>query len=371
MMRRSLILALVALVLVACGGSTDNPRPSSIPAGKYFGGDTGMSPVGAIPDIVLRDEARNRDLTLNIEYPTRPGPHPLLIWSHGYAQSHRDYVGLSSYWASNGYVVIRPGHQDPAAAGGDVWATNGAEAWRNRVRDITFVLDSLDQLAQRYPELQGKIDATRVGVGGHSYGAHTAMLIGGARTYPGAASYADARVKAIVAMSPHGPGENRGLTRESWAELRVPALFVTGTLDAGATETETWEWRREAYTLSPAGDKWLVVINGARTASFTGKVDDLMAAMARERAVREPLEDPLRDPNAPRDPRDPRVTSTVPSPGRLSTASERGILRHQEIFAIARGSALAFWDTYLRGNAEARTALENLALTKGVTAEKK
>lgn len=362
MIRRVLILSVVAALALACGTADDTVRPASIPAGKYFGGDSGRLPVGAIPDIVLRDAQRNRDLTLTVEYPTRGGPHPLIVWSHAYGGSNRSYVGLSSYWASHGYVVVRPTHQDPAASGDNVWETNGAEAWRNRVRDITFVLDSLEQLAQRYPELQGKIDATRIGVGGHSYGAHTAMLIGGTRTFPGNVTHADPRVKAIVVMSPQGPGEMRGLTRESWTELRVPTLFITGTLDTGATETETPEWRREAFNLAPAGDKWFVMIDGARHASFTGRSDDLMNAAARERAQRDPLLDPL-------DPRDPRI-GTARDP-RLATPSERGMLRQQEVFAVARGAALAFWDTYLRGDAEGRTALENVSQRRGVTVERK
>ena len=363
MTRRIPTVLFVALLLGSCGPIDDGGRPATVPAGKYFGGDAGTSPVGAIPDIVLRDEARSRDITLNIEYPTRGISRPLIIWSHAFGASGRMYVGLSSYWASHGYVVIRPTHADLPPRGDDVWATNGPDAWRDRVRDITFIIDSLQQLEERYPELKGKINPARIGVGGHAYGAHTAMLIGGARTFPGPVSYADPRVTAIVAMSPPGPGERRGLTSDSWSELRMPALFITGSLDTGTTEGETAEWRKEPYQLSPAGDKWLIVIEGARAASFTGRMEDLMAAVARERATNDPLRDPMRDPLNPN-----------PAPvrnERMATASEQGIMRQQEIFALARGSSLAFWDTYLVTDPDAHTALDNFFKRGGVTVAKK
>ena len=44
--------------------------------------------------------------------PDAPGPHPLIVFSHGFGGSSRGYVGLSSYWASHGYVVIAPSHAD-------------------------------------------------------------------------------------------------------------------------------------------------------------------------------------------------------------------------------------------------------------------
>jgi predicted dienelactone hydrolase len=256
--------------------------------------------------------------------------------------------------------VIRTSHADSGRIpqlqnAAEVWATQTAADWRNRVRDVTLVIDSLDSLAQRYPELEGKMDKTKIGVGGHSYGAFTAMLIGGVKTFPGGVSYADPRVKAIVAMSPQGPGEVRGLTAESFAELRAPTLFMTGTRDAGVTDAETPEWRREAYALSPAGGKWLVVIDGARHASFTGRLEDLIRTVV-------PEQEAINNDPTPR-------RETIPA--RPDASRERTTLSGNErmIFARVKGLSLAFWDLALKDQTKGREALEQAG--GGATVETK
>ncbi|HEV7240213.1 MAG TPA: hypothetical protein VGQ36_13320 [Thermoanaerobaculia bacterium] len=358
MIRRLVVLMIAVLALSCESSSYEEGAPKSTASTRYTGLEIGPTPVGVIPDVLLRDNDRNKDIDLVIDYPTRGGPHPLIVFSPGFGGSHRGYVGLSSYWAANNYVVIRVNHRDRIAnitKAEEVWVNATAADWKNRARDITLVLDSLESLVQRYPELEGKIDATKIGVAGHAYGSHTAMLAGGVRTFPGGVSYADPRVKAVIAMSPQGPAESRGLTSESFAELRVPAMFMTGTLDQGATESETPEWRSEGFKLAPAGDKWLVTIEGVRTATFTGRNDGLLEAIAREedRDIGRTYVPSRRPETSPR------------------TRTEQASVRHQQMVADIRGIALTFFDTYVRGDAAGREALEKAGTRTGVVVEKK
>ena len=353
--------------------------PSSNERTRYSGIEIGPTPVGAIPDVVIRDNDRNKDVQVTIEYPTRGGPHPLIILSPGFGGTHRGYIGLSSYWTANNYVVIRVNHGDRTANvenAEDIWANATPADWRNRVRDVSFVLDSIESLTKRFPELEGKIDMTKIGVAGHSYGAQTAMLAAGVRTFPGAVSYADPRIKAVIAMSPQGPSESRGLTSESWTELRVPALFMTGTKDQGTTELETPEWRAESFKLSPAGDKWLVTVEGAGHATFGGGPGRSIEQIAREQSDRGPMTIPLPpDPDEPRVPgggRNPRDTRVSGPPLNVRGGrAENAALRQQEMMGIIRGVALSFFDTYLRADAAGREALEKASTRKGVVVEKK
>ena len=327
MIRRLSPLFLLAAFCVACASSDDYDTSSSrvLPKGPYSGNETGPSPVGAIPDITVRDAARNRDILLSVEYPTRGGPHPLILFSHEYGGSNRSYIGLSSYWSSNGYVVIRPSHVDRGGPEGQ-----GTTEFQDRVRDLVTVIDSLDSLEQRYPELQGKIDRTKIAVAGHGLGGQTALLLAN-----------DPRIKAVVAMVP----ETRGV---AFADVKGPVLFLSGTRDPAATATEP-------FTLAPAGDKWLVAIEGARMPAFTGRYEAFTEAQAREAAR---ANDPLLDPN---DQRQQVRTNRI----------QYAMLRTQEMFGIVRGSALAFFDAYVKGNAEARQALENVKDRRGVTVERK
>jgi predicted dienelactone hydrolase len=383
---RLIAAGLVALALVSAPATLEAQQrriPDDKDAPRYSGREVGPTPVGSIPDVRLRDNDRNRDIELTIDYPTRGGSHPLIVLSPGFGGTHRGYVGLSTYWAGNNYVVVRVNHADAVAnvqSAEDVWGNATPADWKNRVRDVTFILDSIPALIKSFPELEGKIDATKVAVAGHSYGSHTAMLLGGAKTFPGGVSYADPRVTAIVAMSPQGPSDQRGFTNESWAELKVPTLFLTGTMDQGAMESETPEWRAESFRLSPAGDKWLVTLEGAGRITFAGgAAPGLIEQIARERGDRaEGVSIPL----AP-DPRDPGTIDTPGSraPSARDVMNQRAVprgskaenmaLKQRELFAISRGLELAFFDTYLRGDAAARAELEKVAERKGVRVEKK
>jgi predicted dienelactone hydrolase len=343
MIRRLILTAAIATLVAACASSPDRPSgPAADPREKdpkfRYGNNPGPSPVGVIPDVNLNDAQRGRDIRITIEYPTRGGSHPLIVVSHGSGLSNRSYPGLTSHWASYGYVVIRVSHADNDT---NIDAMTTA-LWRDRVRDVTFTLDSLTSLAERYPELQGKIDATKIGVAGHARGAVTALMLGGLRTFPGAVTFSDPRIKAVVAMSPAGPQQAWGLTNESFAEVRLPALFMTGSRDTGATETETVEWRQQAFQLAPAGDKWLVTIEGAAASTFTGTAAPL--------------------------PRDTigNVTSGTRIGGALPPQAEQERMNRARnagssqrvLFGQVRALALAFFDTYLKGDAKAREFLQ-------------
>jgi predicted dienelactone hydrolase len=328
MIRRLAVILLLALFCIACGSSSSDYDTSSsrvLPRGPYSGNEVGPSPVGAIPDITVRDASRNRDILLTVEYPTRNGSNPVILFSHELGGSNRAYIGLSSYWAGNGYVVIRPAHGDRGT-----FETQAEGDFQGRVRDLVTIIESLENLEQRYPELQGKIDRTKIAVAGHGYGGQTALLLAN-----------DPRVRAVVAMVP----ETRGVT---FTNLAKPALFISGTRDPAQTATEP-------FTLAPAGDKWLIAVEGARMPAFTGRYEAFTEAQAREAARNDPVLDPY-------DNRQQQMRSA-----RVQNA----MLRTQEMFGIVRGSALAFFDAYLKGNAEARTALENFKDRRGVTVERK
>ena len=343
MIRRLSVMFAIAALAAACASTPQSDADRAIdPREKdpkfRYGNNPGPSPVGVIPDVMLNDAARSRDVRISIEYPTRSGSNPLVVVSHASGGSNRAYPGLTSHWASFGYVVVRVSHADNDT---NIDAMTTA-LWRDRARDVSLVLDNLTQLAERYPELAGKIDANRIAVAGHGRGAMTALMLGGLRTFPGANTYADPRVKAVVAMSPAGPNDAWGFTNDSFAEIRIPALYLTGTRDAGATETETPEWRARAFELSPAGDKWLVIVEDLASQTFTGVAGPAPVINS----------NPL-----PR--QGTQITGQDPSEverQRIAAARQSG---HSQrvMFGRARAVALAFFDLYLKDDAAARTYL--------------
>ncbi|MFZ2493964.1 MAG: hypothetical protein WA208_20990 [Thermoanaerobaculia bacterium] len=351
-----LLVTVLAISLTACSSA---PKPSAAaeeaPRGRYRA-EAGEMTVGIIAAASIRDDARNRDIALAIDYPTRAtAASPVIVFSHAIGASELDYATYASHWASNGYVVVRVGHADAvrgfARNGENSIAPTTAAEWvkraHDRVRDLDLVVDALPTIEQRYPELAGKVDATRVGVAGHAFGSLAALLAGGVRTEPDGPSHDRARIKAVLAMSPPGPGERRGLSSKSFAGLTLPSLFLTGTKDIGGDETETPQWRIQGFEATAPGDKWLVVLNGAGRNTFSGLVID---EHARQR--------PINDPWAPgvSSPRDPdSATRRLPGQsGQGYSAAPRSVVGH------ARIVTLAFWDAYLRDDAAGRELLQGL-----------
>jgi predicted dienelactone hydrolase len=241
--------------------------------------------IGTIDDLALHDQKRDKDLRVKLTYPTAKGPFPVLIFSHGYGGSKNGYSGLTSFWAERGYVTIQPDHADayslatrtlrapPAGKSSMEAEIDDPSAWMNRVLDVTFILDSLTAIQSRVPALRGNLDSSRIGMGGHSFGAFTTMLIGGAAVdipgVPQGNRFADPRPGALLVISGQGRGGMR-LTDRSWQAITRPMMVMTGSRDRGL-KGQPPDWRKEPYEFSPPGDKYLVFIQGASHMTFTGR----------------------------------------------------------------------------------------------------
>ncbi len=283
--------ALIAFLMFACRFTTPAPpttppdesaptgaptaagetaTPATIPALASPAPPSGLyQPAGAtyaihaVETVVLHDEKQGKDLQIRVTYPEGEGPFPVIVWSHGAFGTKDNYRPLIEFWSSHGYVCIQANHSDSRAFGFDPASAFGD--WESRPKDITFILDSFDALVAAAPELTGKMDSTRVGVGGHSYGAHTAQLLAGVTTQTlgqsQPVSHADPRPLAFVMLSAQGTGEM--LNDHSWDNLTRPALFATGSNDDSGRTGDPYTWRLEPFNYSPPGDKYLLFIEGA------------------------------------------------------------------------------------------------------------
>jgi predicted dienelactone hydrolase len=285
-----------------------------------FSADAGPFKVLTIDRLELHDAKRNKDLPLKIYYPQGAGPFPVIVFSHGLYGSKDGYFALGQYWASYGFVSIHPSHADSMKDSGFRGrlrtAMEDPRLWSGRPQDISFIISSFAEIGRLAPELRGKLDVKRVGVGGHSYGAYTSMAIAGsAVTMPGAAkptSFGDARVQAVIALSPQGAGE-MGQTEHSWDNIRIPVLTMYGSRDM-ASQRRTPDWRSQPFHYEPPGDKYDVELKDATHFTFVG---------------------PFR-PGAP----------------------------EKDLFKLAKIETLAFWQAYLNGDAAARQWLQSDAFAQ-------
>lgn len=393
--RGAILVASTLALLAGCSSPRTTPgvEITTMPMGtaKYTPGESPFA-VGAIPEAVLHDASRNKDVSMSIEYPGRGGPYPVIVFSHAYGSSKDAYVTLTEYWVGHGYVCIKPSHADanaireafmprpergaqrgresrrnrsavevtkepPQPAPEERWKSATPADWEGRARDVDFVIDSIPALEQKYPELAGKIDRTKIGVGGDNYGAFTAMLVAGMTSFKTNPPLhpANSQVRALLAMSPQGVSDIFGLTPQSWADVKIPAMFITGSQDRGLGENGDPKWRHDPFGYSPAGDKYFVSFNGASDRTFSGQ----MGPIADSEVYRRPQTDAYGRP----------VASPEPMQRRGSIMSGGRILGSIEMATIG------FWDAYLKGDPNAKEYLNDPAFNSlnggGVTVERK
>lgn len=250
-------LILAATTIASASAAADLPRD--------YAREIERAPlaIGTAADVVLRDAKRKKDLRLRINFPREgAGPFPVIVFSHGAWGSKDGHTMLTELWAGHGYVTIQPDHRDSRALGIKVGDQSVFRDWQDRPADVTFILDALAELEAKVPALKGRLDAKRIGMSGHSYGANTAQLVGGARAFFGGReiSCEDARVTAVALLSGQGPGEM--LTEKSWASFTKPFLVMTGSRDGPTRTGQPAVWRKKPYELSPPGDKYLMWVEG-------------------------------------------------------------------------------------------------------------
>jgi predicted dienelactone hydrolase len=233
--------------------------------------------VNAQDSITLHDSARNRDIPIKVYAPSGGARSlPLIVFSHGFGGNRDDYAYLGKGWSEAGYVVILPTHADSDRAALNLKSLKKVKdpQWTfdqqvERTADVAYVISSINQIEREIPSLSGRIDLSHIGASGHSEGAGTALLLGGATAGPTGGArrvFRDQRVSAVIAMSPQGPGEE-GFNDQSWNDIRIPTMTMSGTKDSGVGN-ESPPWRVEPYQHMPPGDKYHALLNGARHLSF-------------------------------------------------------------------------------------------------------
>ena len=272
----------------------------------------------AATEVTWFDAARGRSVPAKVYHPTeKTGPFPVILFSPGLGRSRDDCAYLGHQWASRGYVSVHVQHK-----GSDEEVRRGAvrpkkqlrEAFddpkniRNRPRDIVFAIDQLERMRREGTPLGSRLDLDRIGVAGHDFGAQTALAIAG-QVLPGQIAFVEPRVKAVLAMSSPVPLGQVPLA-VAYGDVKLPCLHVTGTADNSIVATTQASQRRLPFDYTAGVDQYLVTLQGADHMTYSGHL----------------------------------------RPSR----NGRDDVRFQRLIAL---SSTAFWDAYLKDNAEAKAWL--------------
>ena len=210
-------------------------------------------------------------------------------------------------------------------------------------------MNTLPTLANYHDQLTGKIDSSRVGVSGHSFGAYAAQIAGGTSiALPGDRGEfrlpEESTIKATLLLSPQGAGQ-QGLTRNSWRNFRGPMMVMTGPEDQGA-DGQDYRWKTEPFELSPAtSNKYLVLLAHANHFSFGGRSQSEGRQSQRNGGgtqVGRRRDRPFRQ--------------------RRQAGGDRLLMQgrqrqEQRTLNYIKLASVSFWDTYLKGEAQAQDYL--------------
>jgi predicted dienelactone hydrolase len=295
-------------------------------AGSAFAADAVYDPlavsVETVPrtfDTVVYDKTRQREIPIRVYLPESSAPAPVVLFSHGLGGSRENDAYLGQHWAARGYVAVFMQHH---GSDEDVWAGKPVEqrmrALRDaaslqnfmlRVKDVPAVLDQLERWNHDGGQaLYGRLDMSRIGMSGHSFGAVTTQAVSGQKAAFGN-SFTDSRIKAAIMFSPSVP--RFGSAKAAFGEVKIPWLLMTGTADVAPVGNIDVASRLAVFPALPPGGKYELVLYGAEHSAFGDRA--------------------LPNDKAPRNPN-----------------------HHRAILAIST----AFWDAWLRDDAQAKAWLD-------------
>jgi predicted dienelactone hydrolase len=244
-----------ALAISPCFGESLYKQP----AGPYQ--------VNSVAAVTLNDPERSVDVTFRSWFPEGDGPFPVVVFSTGGFCASQMYERILHHWVSHGYVLIAPDHVDSPNRPARPTPEQMQSIIQTRVRDLSFTVDALTAI-RREAGFAAKLNTGKLAVAGHSFGSGVAMMKSGLlireqdRSTWGPAH--DPRFSAAIALSP--PGINDELATDAFSGLNGPFLATGGTNDLSRMDFSPLtpaEWRRQAFTMSPPGDKYSLIIDGA------------------------------------------------------------------------------------------------------------
>lgn len=224
------LLAILTIIVPMAASAADPYKP-----------DAGPHDITVSEQIIV--DAGDRSLSMQIVFPSTSGPYPVVVLSHGGGCEGGSYAIMADHWASHGYVVVQPTHPDSRSTGFDMATVEPRQMEgiiRQRLHDMSVVLDNLSNLETVLPALAGKMDSKSLIAAGHSMGAATALSVNGMVLQNPFSRQklesSESRYKALLLLSE--PGGNPTLPDEPWRAADVPTFIYTGTNDYGSESGE-------------------------------------------------------------------------------------------------------------------------------------
>ena len=218
------------------------------------------------------------------------------MFSHGLGGSRKGSKFLGERWAARGYLAVfvqHPGSDEfvwkntpPAERMEALRKAASLENFFLRVGDIRAVLDQL-QAWNKNGALANRMDLTRIGMSGHSFGAVTTQAVTGETFVMSGTELTDPRIRAAVIMSPSTPKSETA--ERAFGDVKIPWLLMTGTKDVSPLGETDANARLTVYPALHGVPKYQVVLNNADHSVFADRAlpgDRSRRNMSHHRVIR-------------------------------------------------------------------------------------
>jgi len=261
----AVVLGLIAVLGITFVLAAPEPPPAGSKSAALLA--PGVHPVG-ITDHTFVDRSRptaangdfagapQRTLEATLWYPKGDaGPHPLLVYSHGFMSWRTEHAALAEQLASHGYVVASVDFPltNLRAPGGP-----NATDVIHQPGDLSFVIDQMLEWTGPDRPFDGTIDPDRIGALGVSLGGLTTILV----TYH--PKVRDERIAASLSIA----GLAAFFDERFYANADIPFLMLAGSEDA----LVSYETNARPILDRVAGSALLTIEDGTHT-GFTAVSD--------------------------------------------------------------------------------------------------
>ncbi len=246
-------------------------------------------------------------------------PAPIIVITPGLNSSFQSLQYVAEHLASYGFATVGIDFPESdsqrlkdALHGLDTFPN--PNAWMDQPKDVSLVLDTLEQKMKSDPNWQDKLDIKNVGILGQSLGGYTATATGGANVQwenllaecaklnnpnqinlnpallwqcqgitdaSPLADLQDPRIKAVIAIN---PVTNPAFGSEGINKISVPMMFIAGSADIFAPPLPE---QISPFAAIDKEDKYLVLVKNGTHLSFlagTAKLPDFIVGEGRDLA---------------------------------------------------------------------------------------
>lgn len=209
---------------------------------------------------------------------------PVILWSHGFGGNRDGASFISRFLAGQGYTIV---HMTHIGTDSSLWEGKEGHPWDilqkvqisrettlNRMYDVPFALDSLQEWMDDNSDVAPYMDIGRIGMSGHSFGAMTTQVMAG-MNFPdmnrNLVNLRDARLSCGILYSPVPINHLTDAdNNDIYSSIDIPLFHMTGTEDQSPLEGYEYDYRFVVRDHADHPEQYTQVLEGGDHMVYNG-----------------------------------------------------------------------------------------------------